>query len=390
MKSAALHPAGALGARVERLTRVCDLGAREWDTLIPRDVPHLRWGFLHAVECSGLGRAPHYLCARRGGRLVGVLVAYTLPVDVFTLAPKRYTAWFSALRDRYAPRLLFLKGVTAGPLVTNCCHNFHLSESLTADERQRVIGDLVDALEAIPGTGGLTTLFDFPEDDAAEFAPALRSRGFLQGSSLPGTRLDVTWQSLDGYMGQVRKAFRRTVVKDRAAAAGLVFDIIDDYSEIAEEAWALYRNVIAKADNLLIQLTPAFFGELGRFEQSRLVTARDAETGRLVGVEFLLVGDTLVQDLCTGLDYADNAARRLYFNLLYPVIGFAGSHGFERLYLGQTSYTFKARLGVTHYPSYVFVKHSNPFVQKVVTLLQGVLFPKTTPITYRVFRDATG
>src|SRR5262249_23905087 len=57
---------------VESFTSLSRVDATEWDAVVPRDTPHLRYGFMEAIERSGFMRRPYYLGARRDGRLIGV------------------------------------------------------------------------------------------------------------------------------------------------------------------------------------------------------------------------------------------------------------------------------------------------------------------------------
>ena len=374
---------------ITRLTSAQQVGREEWDGHIPRDMPHLRYGFLEAVEKSGQGKSPLYLCARLNGALVGVAVAYQVPVDLMTLAPRKYSRWAKMFRKVW-PNFLLLSSITCGPLVTNCNPNLFISPRLSPDDAARVADALSGELEAAASAikAQITLLFEFPDEAVAQFGPALRSRGFLQGLSLPGTRLEVSWRDLDGYIAALRKSFRRTVVKDQRACETLEFAIVDDFAPFAREAWRLYQNVIERADHVFEELTPEFFEALAAFEQSRMVTARRRDTGELVGIELLLCGETVLQDLYTGLNYDYNPDQHVYFNLIYPVIGFAGTGGFARLSLGQTSYTFKSRLGVTPYTTSVFVKLRARWIQRILERFTEVFFPPTTTTTHRVFRDA--
>jgi predicted N-acyltransferase len=387
-----LPPATVLAPRetavsVTRATALQEIDVRTWDELVPLDLPHLRAGFLRAVEESGFGHQPHYFCAWRGGELAGIAVAYAMPVDLLTLAPPKYTRWINALRNRLAPGLLFLSTMSCGPMITNCNPSFCLAADLSPEEQEEVIEALLESVEATP-LGCLICAFEFPEAEAARYEGRMAARGWLKAPSLPGTRLPITFRSLDEYVAQMRKAFRRTVLKDRRAGAGLDFAVVDDFSGVAEDAWRLYANVLARADHVFEKLTPEFFRALAKFEQSRLVTARERATGRLVGIELLLCGETVLQDLYTGLDEEFDPKQRVYFNLLYPVIEYAAAQGFEALSLGQTSYQFKARLGAQPYPLFLFIKHRNRFIHRVIAALRPLLFPETRTTTYRVFRDA--
>lgn len=376
----------AAGPHAGRSGSIDEVDQTTWDELVPRDLPHMRHGFLKAVEVSGLVSRPCYLRAWLDGRLVGVAYTYGMNVDILTLISRKYTRWISAVRNRIAPKLLFLSGTVCGPIITNCNNNFCLASDLTLDQRQDVMDVLLREMESTPG-GGLCAIFEFPTESAALYDPPMKQHGFIKAPSLPGTRLDIRWNTFDDYVASMRKTFRRTVVKDLQAAAGIDFEVINDFSEIAEEAWKLYDGVAAKAEYVFESLTPAFFRELAKFEQSRLIAARDHVTGRLIGMELLLAGDTVLQDLYTGLDYTYDPNRRLYFNLIYPVISLAAENGFKTLSMGQTAYTFKARLGTQPYPLFIFLKHKNRIVHALIKLLKGVLFSQKQAITYRVFRE---
>lgn len=362
--------------------------AAEWDALIPRDDPHLRYGFLKAVEESGQGREPRYVQVFRAGtgELVAVAAAYGSPVDLLTLVPARWARPFAALR-RVAPKLLFLGSLTCGPAVTNCHPNLYVSPDLPDAESAAAAGLLIDTLENLPGVGPILLFFEFDAAHAEQFEAPMTARGYIMAPSLPGTLLDIRWRSLPEYIGMLRKAFRRTVVKDREKAGNLEFEIVDDFSQYADEVWQLYHNVLARAENVFERLTPEFFRALAGFEQSRIVLARDRESRRIVGMELLLCGDSVVQDLYTGIDYTYDADARLYFNLVYPVIGFAGEKGYRCLSLGQTSYDFKARIGATPYPTFLFVRHRNALIHKLLLPFKSALFPATPTVTRHVFRE---
>lgn len=185
----------------------------------------------------------------------------------------------------------------------------------------------------------------------------------------------------------MRKVFRRAVRKDLDIGRELDIRVECDFAHLAEAACALYTNVIERAEVVDVRLTPAFFAELGRLEQSRLVTVRERSTQRLVGIELLLLGDGVLQDVYTGFDYTLNAEHRIYFNLVYPGIRLACEHGCRSMTLGQTSYVFKSRLGVQPYPLAIFVKHRNTAVQAVLRRIRRWLFPQVTVETHHVFRE---
>ncbi|MBV9467729.1 MAG: GNAT family N-acetyltransferase, partial [Abitibacteriaceae bacterium] len=346
--------------------------AGEWDALVPRDEPQLRHEFLTAVERSGMGRQPTYITVRWRQRIVGVAVAYESDIDLLTLASPKLTRLANVIRKGFLKRLLILKSLSCGPVITNCRPNLYVAQDLTRETTQQVVTQLVQQLDQIAG-GSLKVLFEYKGASAEVYAPALEAAGYIQAASLPGTQLDIGWASFDEYVGAMRKFYRRAVKHDLAAGEGLEITIERDFSALAAEACALYENTLARAQVVLERLTPAFFAALGQCEQARLVTARHKVTGKLVGIELLLVGDTVLQDLYTGLDYSFNEAHNLYFNLVYPGIDLACRTGLKSVSTGQTSYTFKSRLGVQPYGLSIFIKHRNPVVQALISRCKSAL-----------------
>jgi hypothetical protein len=53
----------------------------EWDRFVSRDVPHLRSGFLRAVERSGIIHEPAYLMVYLDGQPAAAALGYTLAID---------------------------------------------------------------------------------------------------------------------------------------------------------------------------------------------------------------------------------------------------------------------------------------------------------------------
>lgn len=363
-------------------------GADEWNALVPRDEAQLRHDVLHAVETSGITGAARYIAVRdASGALVGVGVTYEVEIDLLILASPQLCRVAAVLRRGPLRRLLILRSLSCGPVLTNCRPNLFVAPQLSAATREQVGRVLLQTIDALAG-GALRLFFEHPPAAVAQFGPALRALGYIQAASLPGTRLDIVWPDFEAYIAAMRKFYRRAVRDDLRAAQDLDIQIVTDFAALADEAFALYNNTVERANNVVERLTPAFFAAISGCEGARLVTAREKASGRLVGIELLLLGDTLVQDLYTGVDYASNARYHTYFNLIYPGIALACESGKRAVSTGQTSYAFKSRLGVQSQALGVFIKHRNPLVHALIARLKNVLCPVVSVPVHRVFRDA--
>lgn len=377
---------------------IVEFEARDWDALISRDEPQLRWDFLRAVEKSGLGDDAIYLAVRRSNSefagsqstspLLGVAVIYRKDIDLLTLASPKLTRFAAKIRQGPLRRFLIVRALSCGPVINNCRSNFFIAPNLGNEFSSRVAEKLLQQLRQIRG-GGLEVLFEFRDETVARCGKSFEQAGFIRGDSLPGTRLDIKWPDFDGYLAAMRKVYRRAVRDDFEVAQGLEIQIETDFSHLANEACALYQNTLERATVVMERLTPEFFQELATLEQSRLVTLREKASGKLVGIEVLLFTPEGVQDLYTGVDYTLNKRYNLYFNLVYPAIDLACKSGWTAVSMGQTSYAFKSRLGVTSYPLHIFVRHRNPIICGILKLCRKLIFPIIKVPSHRVFHDVS-
>jgi predicted N-acyltransferase len=359
----------------------------QWNSVVPRDEPQLRHEVLAAVEKSDLGCPPRYLAVRdAAGNIAGVGVTYDVDIDLLTLASSKLQKTAQAIRRGPLRRFLIIRSVTSGPVMTNCRPNIWLAGNLNPAQRKAAARILVEALDKLDGAS-LRLLFEHPSETVEQFGSALLDHGYTQGASLPGTRLEIRWDNFEAYLAEMRKFYRRAVRFDQKLAAGLEIEVLHDFAHLADEAHALYANVVEKADSVFLKLTPDFFASFATCEQSRLVTAREKSTGKLVGIELLLVGDHVIQDLYTGVDYEANEKYNVYFNLVYPGIEMACREGKTCISTGQTSYEFKSRLGVKSHPLALFVKHRNPLANWAVRSCIGLLCPTVEVPVHRVFHS---
>ncbi len=357
----------------------------QWDAIVPLDEPQMRHDFLRATEKSEMDCTATYVSVCLDGRLRAVGVVYHTDIDVFTLAPPRVAALVARARRGPLKRFLILRACACGPLITNCRPALVMDTTLDAETRDAVAQRLIETIDGLDG-GSLRLFFELPPESVEQWGTALEKSGYVKGYSLPGCKLDLPWRDFEDYVGQMRKFYRRAVRDDETVADGLDIQVETDFAALATEAHALYNNVVERADTVFERLTPQFFEAFAACEQSRLVTAREKSTGRLVGIELLLVGDKVVQDIYTGIDYETNARYNTYFNLVYPAIKLGLIGGHKEVSLGQTSYTFKSRLGVSFFDNFLFIKHRNRLLNLVFRYLHGVICPPTPTKTHRVFK----
>jgi predicted N-acyltransferase len=360
--------------------------AAAWDRLVPRDLPHLRAGFLRAAERGGMIPKPDYLLLYQGGRPVAAAVTYELLVDAAQGASPRRRAWVNWVRKWYRGYSYRPLRVCGSP-ISNGEGGVHFDPALSAAARRQAFARIADEVLRVAGRGPTYYFKEFSDEAVAEYASELEKLGFFPVEPSPGTRLAIRWKAFDEYVNAMRTKYRHQLKKDLKAGEGLEFALLDAFAELAPQATRLYKNVVAHAEAALQVAGETFFAAVSDFEQARLLVARVRGTGELVGVVLLLFGDTAMHNIYIGFDYEQNKRYRTYFNLLEQSLRCAIDRGCRVAYFGQTAYDFKARLGAEPFPLTAYVKHRIGFVHKMLLANKDQIFPKTEgAVSSPVFR----
>jgi hypothetical protein len=353
-----------------------DPAAAEWDRFVPRDLPHLRAGFLRAAERSGMILRPDYLLLDRDGQTVAAAVTFTLLVDAARTAPPPRQAQIAFVRRRlpdYGYRPLRVCG---SPIGNGEC-GVHFAPELPAAERRAVFRILVEEVLRTGGLGPTYFFKEFPDEAVADYASELEPLGFFPVDPGPNTRMVIRWATFDEYVNAMRARYRQQLRKDLKAGAGLEFSLLDSFAELAPQATPLYRSVVAHAATTLQVADEKFFAAVSDFEQAHLLVARLRDGGDLVGVNLLLFGDTCMHNIYIGFDYERNKQYRIYFNLFEESVRLAIARGCKVAYFGQTSYDFKGRMGAAPLALTAYMRHRLGRVHAGLLAAKDYIFPKT-------------
>lgn len=358
--------------------------AADWDRFVPRDVPHLRAGFLRAVERGRVVKEPVYVMAYRGRRPVGAAVVYSLLLDTTMPAPPHVRRFVSRIRQR-APGFLRRSMLICGSPISNAESGVWLDPALAPDDRREVFVRLAREVLRMARTDQTIFFKEFSDDQVAEYASELEKLGFFSTQSWAGTSLEIAWPSFDAYLADLRKRYRSLIRKDLKAGDALELCLLDDFAELAPTAAALYERVYGQAAFALEKATPEFFAAVSEFDQSALLVARERSTHRILGINLLAFGDTCMHNLFIGFDYDSNEAFHTYFNLVEASLRLAIERGCKTCYFGQDSYEFKARLGAKPFRLTAYMKHRLWPVHFMLRASRNVFFPPNAPVTHDVF-----
>lgn len=217
----------------------------------------------------------------------------------------------------------------------------------------------------------LTMLKDIHKDYPADERALMRQAGYTEGFSLPTIRINTDYKSFDEYLNQqLTKNGRKHARKQFVKAEGTYsLRAIEDFEEMIPRVFGLHRAVFLKAKYQFEELPPRFFAECARSTTPKtelLICERN--DGSIVGSLLIFYNDTEQQNKRIGIDY-DIPDSGLIYNLLnYTGIQRSITRGLKTLWLGQSSYMAKTRMGGELDDQYLLLKANDPVLKPTLPL----------------------
>lgn len=195
----------------------------------------------------------------------------------------------------------------------------------------------------------------FPAEERA----LMREAGFVEGFSLPTIGINTDYESFEQYLKKGLSKNGRNLARKRfqKAEGKLTFSVYEDFEHLIPRVFPLYRAVFLKAKYQFEELPPRFYVECSRSTSPKTeMVLCETNDGRLVGSLLTFYNDYEQANKRIGIDYdfADNAL--IYNLLLYTGIQHAIARGIKTVWLGQSSYIPKTRLGGELEEQYLLLK----------------------------------
>jgi predicted N-acyltransferase len=382
--------------RVRFIDRATDLPATPWGEvgevtptvfMDPRFLACVEWAFPAPAQ----GRFVHAMVVDRDERPAAWASLSTFAVDLLTLAGVAVQSIASGVRA-ISPGFGRLRTLFVG-LPVSLGQN-HLVLAPTA-EPEAVVAALDEALDAIAEREGVSLVVwkEFDPAGAARLAPLL-ARGYRRAESPPMYELDARFSDFADYCAALKSHYRSDVRRSerKFRASGFRVMQLHDAEAIRRlytpEVHRLYEAVVARSAVKLEVLPIEFFQEVTRRLPELVSLTAITHGERVVAFNWALMDGRVHHYLFCGIDYAVARDGDLYFNLMYHQLDDALRRGPERIVVGQTADTFKARLGCRATPRYFFVKACGLVAGAALRHGFRLLFPdRPAAAPYSVFRS---
>jgi predicted N-acyltransferase len=328
----------------------------------------------------------HYLLLEDGaGKIRAVQPIFFVRQNLVEGIPALRAA-VDAVRRRF-PRFLTLRILMVG----NAAGEGHLSTCVPQDE-EWVANALYQVLDIYGRQSGasLVVFKDFP----ASYRKVLwkfPANDYTRVPSMPMTELSLDYSDFDEYVttlgASTRKDLRRKF-RRIAAADPISVEVVTDLTPYVDKVYPLYLQVHERSALKFERLTKEYLSSLGRRIPDRARFFIWRQKGEAIAFSVALVHDGTIYDDYLGLDYRVALDLHLYFHTLRDVLTWSLSQGLRRYRSSPLNYQPKLHLGCDLYPLDLYVRHTNPVLNKVFRPLLRFLEPTRHDPVLKRFRNA--
>jgi len=290
------------------------------------------------------------------------------------------------IRKRF-PRFLTMRLLMVG----NAAGEGHLSRSEPSDVAwmAEALGEVLP-LFARQSKASLIVFKDFPATYRAALA-GLAGGDFTRVPSMPMTQLALAFRDFDHYVttlgASTRKDLRRKFRKI-ASADPIGVEVVTDLTPYVDEVYPLYLQVHERSPMKFERLTKAYLSELGSRMPDRVRFFIWRQNGKAIAFSVALVHDGTIYDDYLGLDYGVALDLHLYFYTLRDILSWSMTEGLKRYRSSPLNYQPKLHLGCDLYPLDLYVRHTNPLLNKIFRPVLKLLEPTRHDPVLRRFRNA--
>jgi predicted N-acyltransferase len=370
-----------------------NIDLQEWQSLI--DLSHdlaMDQRLIHLLEKSLSDQARFWtlVIRDRQQQIIACACLSLFQTDIVQSVSGRLRNWINRLRD-YWPNALKLKVLFCGLPLPSAHSHLRVREGVDLQLVLRKINGVMTQL----AQQEKATLLVFKEFTVSQDTQVtdLKKMGFIRGELEPVYQLPGIFKDFANYQESLRASFRRQIQSNikKFKESGLKVEHFANpeeiYSRFSEPVHRLYLNVWEKAKEKLECFPVDFFREIATHMPGQVFFTLISDQEKPVAFALGLTNEEAYHNLYVGLDYSYNKNSDLYFNLFYHELDAIFKCNKKQIFLGQTSGTFKTRIGATADPRFFWVRSLNPLLQLIFKYFRSIIFPKMpAPATLQVFK----
>jgi uncharacterized protein len=341
-----------------------------WKRLFPEhpDPPQL-------IELMDTCRMPSLalgsVLVRLDGRAVLLLPVFSTRYDLTTTLTGKFLALAKRIKGWF-PDLMYPVVVGVG-FIEGEWGEVGVDAALTLPELNQAWQLALRGLETIArkARAQLVWFKDFTQTSGRSL-PIHKLSNYTYISSLPFCQMTLPFKTLEEYLNSVDSDMRRYL--KRISKRRQEIDILRtrDPEPWLDEIYRLYEEQVEQSEISFGIHPKSFFSRVCQKVSGAEYVLYFAQA-KLIGFELLVVNNGSLVQKYIGIDRALGRAYKLYFLSWLEDLETCIERGISHTHVGATQEALKSRLGAHVIPSAVLVRHLNPFLNKVLTLLQSKL-----------------
>lgn len=202
-----------------------------------------------------------------------------------------------------------------------------------------------------------------------------------QGVTLPSCRLRLSHSSFVEYLSSMRSHYRYRYKAALRKGHTLQVARLDDNGCFGDGLYALYEQVYEKSGFKLEKLPISFF------QQADADIYVMSAAGVPVGFLQLKQHGEEMQFLFGGIDYSQSNRYDTYVNMLLFIVQESIARKCKLIDFGQTAEDAKAKLGCKLHGKFMYVRHSNAFLNLCLRQLIRFFDYKAPSCDFKVFNE---
>lgn len=283
--------------------------------------------------------------------------------------------------------------IICGNLLLTGKYGFYFKDSVLRDEQFYLVIKATEKLSAYLKKQdikpGLVLIKDFFTDDTP--ASGEYHQGFTKFTVQPKMLLDLNpeWKTFDDYLDDMKSKYRVRARKARQKAADITKVIFneEDIAKNRDTINALYKNISDQADFNAFVLHEKYFENLKATLGKNMTFTTYWRNNKMVAFFTSIKNFDILDAHFLGYDPAENVECQLYLNMLFDLINEGLEKKVARIDLSRTAVEIKSTVGAVPHDMYLYLKHTNTFLNKSVETVLSFVKPDADYVIRSPFRD---
>ncbi len=195
----------------------------------------------------------------------------------------------------------------------------------------------------------------------------------------PNMVMDIVWPDKESYLKDFKSKYRVRYRKSKKCISSLTRKELDEelLESYQNDIYRLYRSVSDNAGFNLFILSKDYFYQLKKSltEDCRVYGYFDSEN-KLVAFYSLILNNAELEAHFLGYEKELNSKHQLYQNMLFDIVEEAISNSNKRINFSRTALEIKSTVGAYPREMYLYLKHKNSFLNKLLPHLVKYFMPK--------------